>query len=49
MSNTIKIHDRVKETSTSTGTGDFGLQGAVRSFKSFTNAFSDLDVVNYET
>lgn len=47
MSNTIKIHDRVKETSTSTGTGDFGLQGAVRSFKSFTNAFSDLDVVFY--
>lgn len=47
MSNTIKIHDRVKETSTTTGTGDFGLQGAVRSFKSFTNAFGDLDVVFY--
>lgn len=47
MSNTIKIHDRVKETSTSVGTGDFGLQGAVRSFKSFTDAFSDLDVIFY--
>lgn len=47
MSNTIKIHDRVKETSTSIGTGDFGLQGAVRSFKSFTQAFSDLDTVFY--
>ncbi len=47
MSNTVKIHDRVKETSTSTGQGNFGLLGAVAGFTSFGDAFDHLDTVFY--
>ena len=47
MSNIVKIHDRVKETSTSTGQGNFGLLGAVAGFTSFADAFDHLDTVFY--
>ena len=47
MSNTVKIHDRVKETSTSVGQGNFGLLGAVAGFTSFENSFDHLDTVFY--
>ena len=33
------IHDRVKETSTTTGTGNITLAGAVAQFKSFSSRF----------
>ena len=33
-------YDRVKETSTTTGTGDFTLGGAVSQFKSFSSRFA---------
>lgn len=35
-----RMHDRVKETSTTTGTGDFTLAGAVSQFKSFSSRFT---------
>jgi hypothetical protein len=35
-----RVHDRVKETSTSTGTGNITLLGAVTQFQSFSNAFT---------
>jgi len=47
VSNTVKIHDRVKETSTSVGQGNFGLLGAVAGFTSFENSFDHLDTVFY--
>ena len=34
-----KVADRVKETTSTTGTGDLTLLGAVSSFQSFNNAF----------
>ena len=34
-----QLKDRVKETSTTTGTGDFTLAGAVSQFQSFNTAF----------
>jgi len=41
------LKDRVKETSTSTGTGNFVLDGAVDGFQSFTSALSDGDTTYY--
>jgi len=35
-----RMYDRVKETSTSTGTGDFTLAGAAAQFKSFSSRFT---------
>ncbi len=35
-----RVHDRVYETSTSTGTGDFTLAGAVSQFKTFSSRFT---------
>lgn len=35
-----RVHDRVKETSTTTGTGDFTLAGAVTQFRSFSSVFT---------
>ena len=35
-----RMHDRVKETSTTTGTGDFTLAGAVSQFKSFSSRYT---------
>ena len=41
------FHDRIKETSTSTGTGNFTLLGAVSQFKSFTSSFQVGDTFFY--
>ena len=35
-----RMHDRVKETSTTTGTGDFTLAGAVSQFVAFSSRFT---------
>lgn len=35
-----RMHDRVKETSTTTGTGDFSLDGAASQYKSFSSRFT---------
>lgn len=43
----LVLKDRVKETSTSTGTGDFVLAGAVEGFQSFTSALADGDTTYY--
>lgn len=42
-----KVFDRVKEESTSTGTGDFSLNGAVQGFVSFDSVFSIGDETFY--
>lgn len=47
MTNTINIHDRVKETSTSVGQGNFALLGAVRGFSSFDSRYNHLDTIFY--
>lgn len=47
MANTINIYDRVKETSTTVGQGDFALLGAVRGFSSFDSNYSHLDLIFY--
>lgn len=47
MTNIINIHDRVKETSTSVGVGNFGLKGAVRGFSAFEEAYEHLDNIFY--
>lgn len=36
-----RMHDRVKETSTTTGTGDFTLGGAATQFVSFSSRFTN--------
>ena len=41
------IEDRVKETSTSTGTGAFTLAGAVTGFKAFSSVCTNADTVYY--
>ena len=41
------FRDRVKETSTTTGTGDFTLAGAVSQFQSFNSAFGTSVVFYY--
>ncbi len=42
-----KIADRVKETSTSTGTGTINLGGAATGYRAFSSAFVTADVVYY--
>ena len=42
-----KIADRVKETTTTTGTGTITLSGAQSGFQSFTTAFANGDSVYY--
>lgn len=41
------LKDRVKETSTTTGTGNFTLAGAVDGFQSFTDALANADTTYY--
>lgn len=43
----LVIKDRVKETSTTTGTGNFTLAGAVDGFQSFTDALANADTTYY--
>lgn len=43
----IKVFDRVQETSTTTGTGDFTLAGAETGFRSFASVFSVSDETYY--
>lgn len=43
----LVLKDRVKETSTSTGTGNFVLAGAVEGFQSFSTALADGDTTYY--
>jgi len=43
----IKVADRVKETTSTTGTGTITLAGAVSGYQSFNSAFSDGDLVYY--
>lgn len=43
----LVLKDRVKETSTSTGTGDFVLAGAETGFQSFASALADGDTTYY--
>ena len=43
----LVVKDRVKETSTSTGTGDFTLAGAVAGFQSFATALTNGDTTYY--
>lgn len=42
-----KLADRVKETTTTTGTGTVTLLGSVAQFQSFGSAFADQDSVSY--
>lgn len=43
----VKYADRAQETSTSTGTGDFTLDGATPSYRSFASSFSVGDTFHY--
>lgn len=43
----FKLFDRVKETSTSTGTGDLNLAGAVSQFQAFSARYSNTDTFYY--
>jgi hypothetical protein len=43
----VKYADRVKETTTTTGTGDITLAGAVAQFSSFTSRFATNDPIYY--
>lgn len=42
-----RVHDRVKETTTTTGTGSITLAGAVSQFQSFAQAFAISEPVYY--
>ena len=43
----FKLFDRVQETSTTTGTGDLTLAGAVTGFKTFASRYSTGDTLYY--
>lgn len=43
----MKYFDRVKETTTSTGTSDITLAGAVSGFSTFTSRYATNDVIPY--
>ena len=43
----FKLFDRIQETSTTTGTGDFSLTGAVTGFKTFGSRYSTGDTLYY--
>lgn len=43
----IKLHDRIKETSQTVGTGDMFLQGTTPGFDTFSSFFSDQDTFFY--
>lgn len=43
----FKTFDRIQETSTTTGTGDFTLSGAVTGFKTFASRYSTADTLYY--
>ena len=43
----LEIHDRVKETTTTTGTGTYTLAGAVTGFETFTANLDNSDTTYY--
>jgi hypothetical protein len=43
----IVLHDRIKETSRTQGTGPFELEGAVAGFSAFSDVYATGDVVFY--
>ena len=43
----LEIHDRVKETTTTTGTGTYTLAGAVTGFETFTANLDNGDTTYY--
>ena len=43
----LRLFDRVQETSTTTGTGDIGLDGAVTNFGAASSRYADGDTVEY--
>ena len=43
----LLLKDRVKETTTTTGTGDITLAGAVAGFQAFSDVLSDADTTYY--
>lgn len=43
----VKLFDRIKQKSTSTGTGNFELTGSVVGFKDFADVYADQDVLFY--
>tara|TARA_R110000751_G_scaffold39270_1_gene93422 strand:+ start:18 stop:395 length:378 start_codon:yes stop_codon:yes gene_type:complete len=43
----LVVNDRVKETSTTTGTGTFTLDGAVSSFETFSSAIGNTNTTYY--
>ena len=43
----LKIEDRVRETTTTTGTGTYSLGGAVNGFQSFVTAIGDGNTTYY--
>ena len=43
----LVINDRVKETSTTTGTGTFSLAGAVTGFETFSSAIGNANTTYY--
>jgi hypothetical protein len=43
----LVVNDRVRETSTTTGTGTFTLSGAVLGFETFSNAIGNTNTTYY--